>query len=113
MIEVKFRIEPRAREVVDQEVLQKASSGLLLLVSGTPLISYYRPEVYYNDNVHISDMPFKPYALSMINIPSFGHRHLDEKYLGSYPTLSGVNPETEIEYIFGIRPELDFKLLDI
>lgn len=99
---------PMLPHAVRQRILQQE----LAIISGQPVwhISHEGKELFHDDCAEAIDMPFFVSNALIKVVPSIGHRHIPEKYHGEYVILIGVNPETNDEYCFGIRDELNFNI---
>ena len=94
---------------IDTETLEKITSGELLSVSGIPLMRD-NPETYYNRNRFEEGVILQPTFVSMANIDKVVHNHLEDKFIGFYPRLWGVDLEHDTDYCFGIRGVLQFSV---
>lgn len=79
----------------------------VLSVTGRPLL-ITNPDSFYNDNEVMEGVVLRILKLSQMRIPLLGHRHLDSEFIGEYPALHGIEEGTNRDYIFGVRPELNF-----
>lgn len=106
-------IDSSVRHSLTPEVINAIENGHLLEVSGRPLFRDH-PEgqgsLWYNDTALEIGVVVLPFSVRQMNIPTVGHRHLDPAFLGTYPVLSGVNPESDLEYLFGATEALKFSV---
>ncbi len=94
------------------EVRELLQSDRELVVSGCPLNIWQDDgkEFHFFACSPIIDMPFIPRLVIEAEInPTLNHR-LHPTYTGVYIVMLGSNPETNDEYRFGIKDELQFCL---
>ena len=99
-------------ELLDQDTRAVLMDNPVVLVSGQP--TYHGTsdgkEFYYGDCAGIVDVPLFVHQALITSVPIVGHRHLNPSFIGTYPQLSGTNPETNDEFIVPIIPELGFSV---
>lgn len=96
-------------ELVPHDLRSLLSEHPIVHISGIPL--YYEQDeksYYYNQCPALIRVPILWSTVSIVSIPTVGHRHLDLAFLGEYPTITGQHYVSENSYIFGVRPELSF-----
>lgn len=100
-------------ETMPTEVQDLCQRNLPLAVSGLPMIKWGvdGKDVFYGANEEAIHMPFVPRLATVAIINATGHSHLDSRFFGEYCALTGMNPQTGDEYMFGVRPELNFGLV--
>ena len=106
-------IQPGIEPLVPSLMLEAIRETGQLAVSGRPMfVMGGEKERYYNDTVIELDVPLQILALRSIRIPLLGHSHLEKVFIGEYPVLTGIHQVTGEDYMFGIRPELNFDWCD-
>ena len=98
-------------ELLDSQTHEILSSGNIVEISGRPLNVWTPEKEYaYNNSEEVIDMLFMPRLAVVTTIPEIGHRHIDPIFLGKYVTVTGICPENDYEYRFGVREELHFSV---
>jgi hypothetical protein len=83
--------------------------GQSAFISGVPMFSD-NPEIYYNDSQYQAGVLILPTALRVVAIPREGHNHLEARFIGRYLQLEGYDEINDINYVFGVRPQLRFSM---
>ena len=108
-VERRVVVNQNALSRVDSKLAEAILSRSQITVSGRPLIRWSEPVSYYNDNKVETGIRLRVSFLHIMRIPAMGHNSLDRDFIGEYPALNGFEEETDVEYLFGIKPELGFE----
>ena len=103
-------------DVLPRKVREIVEANETVVVSGRPFWHFdVSGGKYLHDRLPISGLLVAVRSVIVQTVPTVGNRHLPPEFLGTYPTLTGVDLQTGDEYCFGIRQELGFEIepLDI
>jgi hypothetical protein len=101
-------------EMLDDEYREIISSGECVLVSGQPLACWSdNKDSFFDDCSEVIMMPFIVHSVTIDQINPGLNKHLDMRYTGNFVGIVGFNPETNEEFRFAIRDELNFCLQGI
>lgn len=83
-----------------------------LRVHGRPFVFWSangEEEDLYNNNCEVIEVSIRVGRIAIQTVSAIGHRGIDPAFTGSYPVIIGSDEATN-EYIFGVRPELEFRV---
>lgn len=98
-------------EILPQDIREVVESNDIVVVSGRPFWHFDTDGgKYLHDRLPVTGLLVAVRSVVVQTVPTVGNRHLPPEFLGTYPTLTGVDLQTGDEYCFGIRKELGFEL---